>query len=277
MSSFSIGLSGLYAAQKALDVIGNNIANAATEGYHRQRIEFSPSYSSLEGPILLGGGVDVKGITRMIDNIVEQEILRQQSALEQVSQEYGTLRTIENAFGELSTANGGLNAAIDKFFNSLQDLSAHPAETIWQNQIVSDANAMAGQFRTIGEFLNTLENQITLETEITIDSINTLTSQIAEFNVRIEAVEMVGGNANAMRDQRGECISELSKLIDIQTVSRKHGVVDIINTGMIALVVGTSVGELEKGFDENGNLGINLTGASDYITDKAERLVDYCR
>ena len=267
MSSFSIGLSGLYAAQKALDVIGNNIANAATEGYHRQRIEFSPSYSSLEGPILLGGGVDVKGITRMIDNIVEQEILRQQSALEQVSQEYGTLRTIENAFGELSTANGGLNAAIDKFFNSLQDLSAHPAETIWQNQIVSDANAMAGQFRTIGEFLNTLENQITLETEITIDSINTLTSQIAEFNVRIEAVEMVGGNANAMRDQRGQCISQLSELIDIQTVSRKHGVVDIINTGMIALVVGTSVGELEKGFDENGNLGINLTGASDYITD----------
>ena len=36
MDSFSIGLSGLDAAQKALDTIGNNIANAATEGYHRQ-------------------------------------------------------------------------------------------------------------------------------------------------------------------------------------------------------------------------------------------------
>ncbi|OHB62216.1 MAG: flagellar hook-associated protein FlgK, partial [Planctomycetes bacterium RBG_13_50_24] len=267
MSNFSIGLSGLDAAQKALDVIGNNIANAATDGYHRQRIEFSPSFSSLDGPVLLGGGVDVKGITRMIDNLVEQEILRQQSALGQVSQEYDMLRMIENALGELSTEDGGLNAAIDKFFNSLQDLSAHPAETIWQNQIVSDANAMAGQFRTTGEFLNTLENQIALEIEITIDSINTLTSQIAEFNGKIEAVEMMGGNANAMRDQRGQCISELSELIDIQTVSRKHGVVDIINTGMIALVVGTNASELEKGFDENGNLGINITGAYNYITD----------
>ena len=47
MSDFNIGLSGLDAAQKALDVIGNNIANAATEGYHRQRIDFSPAYSSL--------------------------------------------------------------------------------------------------------------------------------------------------------------------------------------------------------------------------------------
>ena len=45
MDSYSIGLSGLGAAQKALDVIGNNIANAATEGYHRQRIELAPAYS----------------------------------------------------------------------------------------------------------------------------------------------------------------------------------------------------------------------------------------
>jgi flagellar hook-associated protein 1 FlgK len=266
MTNYNIGLSGLDAAQKALDVIGNNIANAATEGYHRQRIDLSPAYSSLEGSILLGGGVNIKGITRMIDNLLEQEILRQQSALGQVSQEYGTLRTIENALGELSTEDGGLNAAIDKFFNSLQDLSAHPAETIWQNQIVSDAKAMAGQFKTIGEFLNTLENQIALETEMTIDSINTLTSQVADLNGKIEAIEMVGGNANAMRDQRDQCISELSELIGVQTVSREYGVVDI-NAGRISLVVGIHVNELEKDFDENGNLGINITGAFNYNTD----------
>ena len=127
MANFSIGLSGLDAAQKALEIIGNNIANAATEGYHRQRVDFSPAYSSQQGSVLLGGGVNVKGITRIIDSLLEQEILRQQSALEQVSQEFGTLRTIENTLGELSTEDGGLNATIDRFFNSLQDLSAHPA------------------------------------------------------------------------------------------------------------------------------------------------------
>ena len=37
MSNFDIGLSGLDAARKGLDIIGNNIANAATEGYHRQK------------------------------------------------------------------------------------------------------------------------------------------------------------------------------------------------------------------------------------------------
>ncbi|MHC4387215.1 MAG: flagellar basal body protein [Planctomycetota bacterium] len=38
MDSFYIGISGLDAAQKAISVIGNNLANAATEGYHRQRM-----------------------------------------------------------------------------------------------------------------------------------------------------------------------------------------------------------------------------------------------
>jgi len=123
MSNFDIGLSGLDAAKKAMDVIGNNIANAATDGYHRQRVELSPSYSTQQGSVLIGGGVNVKSVTRMMDVLLEQEILQQQSSLEQISQEFSTLLTIENAFGELSTEGGGLNASIDSFFNSLQDLT----------------------------------------------------------------------------------------------------------------------------------------------------------
>lgn len=266
MSDFSIGLSGLNAAQKALDTIGNNIANAATEGYHRQRIEFTPAYSSQQGSTLIGGGVDVSNIRRMIDNLLEQEILRQQSASGQVSQESNTLRMIENAFGELSSEDSGLNAAIDKFFNSLQDISANPTDIIRQNQIVSDANAMAGQFRTLGELLTTVETQIRSETENTVDSINALTTQIAEFNQKIESVKMVGGNANTMSDKRDQCISDLSELIGIQTVSRENGIIDI-TTGGIPLVIGSSSSELESGVDANADLGISIAGASNYITD----------
>jgi len=266
MPDFSIGLSGLDAAQKALNMIGNNIANAATEGYHRQRIEFSPAYSSQQGSVSLGGGVETKSITRVIDSLLEQEIIRQQSALGQVSQESVTLRTIENALGELSTEEGGLNAAIDKFFTSLQDLSANPAETIRQNQIVSDAKSMAGQFRTIGEFLNTLETRIILETENTIDSINALTSQIAELNDKIGTIEMGNGNANSMSDQRDQCISKLSELIGVQTLNRAYGVIDV-SVGGIPLVMGASANELEMASDENANLGISVAGASTCTTD----------
>ena len=94
MDSFSIGISGLQAAQKAFDIIGNNVANAATDGYHRQRIELSPSYTSQVGDTLFGGGVDVVGVTRLIDELLEKEIVRQESLLGQISQEFATLRTV---------------------------------------------------------------------------------------------------------------------------------------------------------------------------------------
>ncbi|MHC4890445.1 MAG: flagellar hook-associated protein FlgK [Planctomycetota bacterium] len=259
---FEIGLSGLDAAQKALDVIGNNLANAATEGYHRQRIELTTAYSSQTGPVLLGGGVEIAGITRMIDNLLEKEILRQQSSLEAVYQEFITMRTVENAFGELSTGNS-LSATIDEFFNAMRDLSAHPREVIWQNQAVNAAGAMAGRFRTLGEFLTTLEDQIRLEAERTMDQINALINQIAELNDKIERMEVGGSQANNLRDKRDQYIMELSGFIGVETLSREYGVIDVTAVG-IPIVIGASATELEVGLNESNKLGITVAGAYSY-------------
>ncbi len=264
MDSFSIGLSGLSAAQKAFGVIGNNIANAATPGYHRQRINLAPADTTQVGSVITGGGVDVSGITRMIDSLLEQEILRQQSSLAQLSRELDSLRTVETTFGELS-GSSSLNAAIDEFFNALQDLGAHPGEVIWQNQLVMNAQHMASQFRTLGESLTTLETQIRLEAENAISQVNTLSSQIAELNDKIGGIEIIGGQANNLCDQRDQCITELAELIGVETQSREYGVVDVV-AGGIYVVTGTSVSELEVGL-QDGKLGISIADAYSYYTD----------
>ncbi len=67
ISSLNTGLSGLQAQRRALDLIGHNVANAATPGYHRQRAELqavgAPSNGIFSGP---GRpyGVDVIGVSR---------------------------------------------------------------------------------------------------------------------------------------------------------------------------------------------------------------------
>ncbi len=265
MDSFGIGISGLNAAQRAFDIIGNNIANAATEGYHRQRLNLTPAYTSQIGSVILGGGVDIAGITRMIDGFLQKEIFRQQSSLEQVSQELAMLRTVENSFGELSDGSG-LSTALDDFFNALQDLSAHPAEAIWQNQAVTSAQTMAAKFRTLGQFLTTLESQISLEAENVINQVNILTGKIAELNHNIENQEINGGQAYNLRDQRDQCITELSKLISVETLSREYGVTDISING-IPVVINTSAFELEVGIVGSYGLGITVAGESNYSTD----------
>jgi flagellar hook-associated protein 1 len=265
MQDYSIGISGLDAAQKVLDIIGNNVANAATEGYHRQRISLVPAYSSQVGEIILGGGVKVAGITRMIDGLLEQEILRQQSSLGQTSRELSTLQTVESAFGELSTA-GSLGTTIDDFFSALQDLSAHPTESIYQQQAVTAAQTMAGQFRTLGEFLARQESQITLEAENVVGHANALINQIAELNDKIEGMEISGAQANNLRDQRDQYITELSKLIGVATCDREYGVVDVAVAG-IPVVMGSCATELGAGLDQEGKLGITAAGAYSYNTD----------
>ncbi len=266
MSNFSIGMSGLNAARSALEIIGNNIANAATPGYHRQRIELNAAYASQYGNVLLGGGVDVEGITRMMDSLLEQEILRQRSILGHVSQEFSTMRTVESTFGELLTKDGGLNAAIDDFFNALSDLSANPGGVVWQNQAISAAEVMASQFRALGSFLTTLETEITLEAKNCIEQINALISHIAELNGSIKRLEVSGVSANNLKDQRDQCITELSELIGVQTLEREYGVVDV-TVGGIQAVMGSSYNELAVGLNQQSELGVTISGAYNYDSD----------
>ena len=150
MQDFGIGLSGLNAAQAALAVVGNNIANAATEGYHRQRIELSPGSYGQTGGMNVGAGVDVAGVTRMLDGLLEREIVQQESIYGQISQELSILNSVETTFGEFAEG-GGLNAAIDGFFDSLRALAAHPLERVWRNEAVSSAQVLANIVERSGE------------------------------------------------------------------------------------------------------------------------------
>jgi flagellar hook-associated protein 1 FlgK len=264
MQDYSIGISGLSAAQTALEVIANNVANAATEGYHRQRVELAPAYSVQTGELILGGGVNVTGITREIDWLLEQEILRQQSLLEQVSREIAALSTVENAFGELSVGSS-LSTAIDEFFNALQDLCAHPSEVTWQTQVITAAETLASQFTTLEGFLTTLETQITFEAENIIEQVNTLTSEIAELNDNIERAEITGGQANNLRDQRDQLIKKLAELVGVETQTREYGVVDVTFAGM-PVVTGASAMQLQVDFDQDGLLGVTPVGVEIYNT-----------
>lgn len=66
--SFQQGLSGLNAASKALDVIGNNIANSATVGFKAA----APHFSDVFAASLSGGGASQVGIGSTMSAVQQQ-------------------------------------------------------------------------------------------------------------------------------------------------------------------------------------------------------------
>jgi len=67
--SFSQGLSGLNASSQALDVVGNNIANAQTVGFKAGTITFADVYAGSQ----TGMGVQVSGVTQNFNDGVLSE------------------------------------------------------------------------------------------------------------------------------------------------------------------------------------------------------------
>ncbi|MHB0816681.1 flagellar hook protein FlgE [Stutzerimonas stutzeri] len=66
--SFNIGLSGLRAASKDLNVTGNNIANAGTVGFKQSRAEFSDVYAAS----VMGTGKNPQGSGVLMSNVSQQ-------------------------------------------------------------------------------------------------------------------------------------------------------------------------------------------------------------
>ena len=258
MPNYGIGITGLNAAQAAMDIIGNNIANAATDGYHRQRLELAPLEYGQTAAGTVGAGVDVTGVTRMIDGLLEREITRQESAYGQVSQELSTLSSVETTLGEFAEGSG-LNAVIDGFFGSLRGLAAHPLERVWRNETISSAEVLANEFRRLGSSLDGLENQIVLEAQNTTDTINSLITQIAELNANIQAAGVNQGQANNLLDHRDHLVTELAGLVGIEVQQREYGVVDVSIAGL-PVVAGSLATGLEAKLQGEESLGVFAAG-----------------
>ncbi|MBE0535196.1 MAG: flagellar hook-associated protein FlgK [Phycisphaerae bacterium] len=266
MGVYDIGISGINAAQTALDVIGNNIANAATEGFHRQEVDLRPRNEVYNGGLLIGNGVEVARIRRMVDHLLEEEIVRQQSTMSQISRELEALQTMESTFAELTAS--ALSSALDSFFNALHTLSSQPSDTSLQSMAMAGGESLTFQLRNMSVNLTALDDRVYAEADETVRKVNLLAHQIATMNQEIQSLTIRGGSPNNLLDQRAGLITRLGELVGIKVTNKEYNSVDV-TVGDTSLVLGSHVTELKIGLVENaGNydLGLAAVGAEKYST-----------
>lgn len=254
MNAFPIGTSAISVGRRALDLIGQNLANAATPGYSRQALNL---VSRVTGDVS-GTGVDVAFITRFEAPAVRTALLTGNADQSAFEARLATRRQIEATIG---AGAGGLGERLGAFFDQAEQLAVRPEDTAARRPLLGVAADIARQFNTAAGDIDRLRADIGNSVPRQVAAVNDLAKQIADFNNRIQFRERAGEQANDLRDQRDRLVGELSKIADVRVVNQPFGVVNVIATGA-AVVVGEFAGTFASAPDAGGNLVVTEVGTN---------------
>ncbi|MFB8828994.1 flagellar hook-associated protein FlgK [Azotobacter sp. CWF10] len=235
MSIFSIGVSGLNAAQVALSTTSNNITNVYTDGYNRQ--------TTLLGENNVGNGVRVNGVQRQFSQFVAGQ-LNQSTSNSSALEAYETqIAQIDNL---LADGEAGLAPLLQSFFSSLQDLVSAPSDPAARQGLIGTADTLTAQFRAFDNYLNDMQKGVNGQIKDVVFQISNTGEQIAMLNREIGLAKAKTGTApNGLLDQCDQLVAELSTMVDVDLTIQDSGSYNITIGNGQALVAGASSFALE--------------------------------
>lgn len=230
----STAYSGLVAARAGLDVVGQNIANATTDGYTRQRLTTSsveaPARVGLfSGGVQAGRGVALETVARLGDLALDGRVRATAGAAGYQSTRSEALATLETSLGE--PAGTGLSKALTSFWAGWSDLAAHPGEAAPAAVLLTRAGAVA---TTLADASRAVDAQWTTHRDRADGEASQLTQvarQIADLNVRIRDGLQQGVSVNELLDARGLLTEKVAGLAGGTVVDRPDGTVDVLLGG----------------------------------------------
>ncbi len=242
MSALDIGVSGLLAFQRSLDVISHNISNVATEGYSRQRAEITPAAAQFTAGGYIGRGVEVASVQRSYDRFISAELWGQTSAYQSLQTYAGLASRIGKPLADPSS---GLQGALSDYYAALRAVAAAPHDASARQVALASMQTLATRVHTLDSTLASVDQEINGRISATVAQISTLATHIAEVNRSIANAGDVP--PNDLLDKRDVLIGQLAEKIAVQVVPQQDGTVNVqIGTGQ-GLVVGAKAYTLQAG------------------------------
>jgi flagellar hook-associated protein 1 FlgK len=255
-SALNVAASSLKTQQKAIDVVSHNIANVNTPGYSRQKAELGTLSPEQLGAFDFGRGVGLGSISRSVDQVVNQALLKNGPQQNYWQELKAGLNSIENVFGSLQ--NTGLSAAMDDFFFAAQQMANAPEDAAQKFNMRTKSTALATQISSMSNQLQAVQQTANANIDQNLLSANNLLTTIGSLNVQIRQHEGTSqgliGAANDLRDQRDQAVRDLSAFMPIQDVRTAAGGVLLQTVSGDLLVQDGEVRQLARGaVGANGN------------------------
>jgi flagellar hook-associated protein 1 FlgK len=238
--ALNTSLSALYAQRRGMDVVGQNVSNANTEGYSRQRVVMQSVGASPVPAIFstwngTGGGVTAASVERMRDTFLEERGRAEHANLERANVGQSTYAQLEQLVGEPSDT--GLQQALTDIWAGFGDVANNPGDLAARNQLVQSAAAATDWLNSASSTLSSQWAAGRTDLQTLAADVNNAASGVAELNSAIRRATLSGQPANELADQRDGLAMKLAELTGATARPGEDGSLDVY-LGGTALVRG---------------------------------------
>ena len=261
------GLSGLNYFQTALNTTSHNVSNANTKGYSRQQVSASASKAlrMSQSYGMMGTGVTAHSVERLRNNYYDSKYWNTTSKSAQYEIQRDDLSQLETYMNEM-TGNAGYSEWLNRFSDSLQDLSDNPSDYTARIGFTNTVDSFTDMINELATNFQNSQKSINDEIELGVSEINSLAKQIYELSQQIITIELRGGSANDLRDQRGVCIDTLAEYVDVDVEERSI----MFGTGLDAVESDASAMSIRI----NGNILVDEMGYHELMVVPREERVN---
>ncbi len=273
LGTLNVSHSGLNAAKVAVENVSNNIANENTPGYKKRVVQLSELDQSDNR--VTGRGVDSSTAYRITSQYMYENILTENSKLNQYEKLSSTLANVESAFKE--TENSGFSADLNRYLQSVENLRTNPNSEVARTTLKNEGNTLVESLQNI---YSSIEKQESLEREDLSNNVTKINDILQEIGHVNEKLSQYNSPSNDLLDKRDQLEKELSMYIDVD-VRTEFGEYELKIAGTTAVRYSTNVRALEikeektpqidkyvNNIDGSNIIDINDIDADDIITYK---------
>jgi flagellar hook-associated protein 1 FlgK len=231
LAALTSAASTLQAFGRVLEATQNNVANASTPGYAKQRVDleampFDPELGST-------GGVQAGKLNSSRNEFAEQSVRQQTSGMGYQQQLVDSLSPMESDFD--ISGQKGIPAALNNLFQSFSAWATTPTNDAARQTVLDRAQSLATAFQQTAQSLGAQANDVERQTSQIVDQINQLVGQLAHYN----QIAMQGHKDDAgLNSQMHATLDQLSELADVTASFQPDGTVSVTMNGETPLLFG---------------------------------------
>lgn len=255
LRGLNVGVMAMNASRTALETTGHNISNANTEGFHRQRVGLESNTPYNLERYVIGRGVNIASIQRMVDTFAEDNYREAKSEYEFYNQKYASLNHLEFILNEMTEED--LSSRMNSFFNSIQDFVNNVEDQSTRVSMVEEGQVLTEEINRLNDEIIDLIADADQQVDYVVDDLNIILSEIAELNsaiVKSEAGGTEGKMANDLRDARDKLLNDLSDIMDTETFIQPDGTATVSTKGSY-LVFGDQAFRIQTEVVDEDDLG----------------------